>query len=147
MGGGFSFGELKLEQIVEGHDQAKLRLQVYLRLEDEQPSAAKTRAWISQSRPSPISFETTDDSRGNFDVGRIDVSDQGTIQSTIRDDIPRGHASGVFGTTQRITFQVEPKARLALVQKCFSRNGIEAMSEAAASRPAGVAGQLLTIMV
>ena len=33
----------------------------------------------------------------NNDAGRIAVSNEGTIQGTVRDDIMRGHTSGVFG--------------------------------------------------
>ena len=34
---------------------------------------------------------------GNADAGRVDLTNQGNIAGTFRDDLVRGHATGVFG--------------------------------------------------
>lgn len=48
-------------------------------------------------RPSTLYPGETYFNTGNSDAGRIAVSNQGTLQGTVRDDTMRGHATGFFG--------------------------------------------------
>jgi hypothetical protein len=48
-------------------------------------------------RPSTLYSGSTYFNTGNEDAGRIEVTGQGAIQGTVREDITRGHASGIFG--------------------------------------------------
>lgn len=48
-------------------------------------------------RPSTLYPSSTYTNVGNDDAGRIDVSGQGTLQGTYRNEISRGHETGIFG--------------------------------------------------
>lgn len=48
-------------------------------------------------RPSTLYPGETYFNTGNSFAGRIEVSNQGSIQGMVRDDITHGHTTGVFG--------------------------------------------------